>query len=72
MMTEFISRRLMAMPPMGATIRIKPRGGSRVDVCSVKLADHVFTRVRDEHSIVHFEGDVDAYRAAQRFLEGEG
>lgn len=72
MMTEFISRRLMAMPPMGATIRVKPVGGSHVNVCSVKLANHVYTRVRDDHSVVHFEGDIDSYCAALRFMNGDG
>jgi hypothetical protein len=72
MMTEFVSRRLMAMPPIGETTRIKPVGGSHVDVCSVKLADYVFTRVSDDHSIVHFEGDVDSYCAALRFMNGDG
>jgi hypothetical protein len=71
-MTEFISRRLLALPPFGAIVGVKLAGFPVVKVCSVLMAEKVFTRVFDDHSTVHFEGEVPIQTAADRFLAGEG
>ena len=71
-MTEFIMRRLLALPPFGAIVGVKLPGSPLVKVCAVLMAEHVYTRVFDDHSTVHFEGELEVRDAANRFLCGEG
>ena len=71
-MNTFIDRRLHAMKPATPTIVVTLPASAPVKLCAVILAGQPYTRVWDDHSTVHFEGDVDARLAASRFLEGEG
>lgn len=71
-MNDFISRRLHSMPPASSVMVVQYPGVAPVSVCTVLLGGASYTRVWDNHSLVHFTGDVPVHEAANRFLEGDG
>lgn len=57
-------------PKMGATLRV-PFDGCKVDVSTVLFAGRRFTRAEaDECEPCFYEGELDTYEAARRYIEG--